>query len=63
MEINDKIVEFEKYCKKCEFRYCPQDMEPCDECLSNPVNENSKKPIKFIKDEKIKDEEENKEEN
>lgn len=57
MEIIDKIVEYHKYCETCEFRYCPQDEEPCNECLSNPVNTYSKKPVKYKEDEKLKKEE------
>lgn len=61
-EVVDKIVEYHKYCKTCLYRYCPQDEQPCDECLSNPVNQNSKMPVKYKRDEKIKEEKDKKEE-
>ena len=46
---NEKIVDYKTYCKKCKFKNCKdQDgEEPCNECLNNPVNLNSKKPIKY----------------
>lgn len=47
MEIRDKIVEFDKYCEKCRFKDKKESDEPCHECLIYPVNENSKKPVKF----------------
>ena len=43
------FVNFNKYCKKCK-HYSVDDIkgeEPCNECLSNPVNLNSKKPVKY----------------
>lgn len=48
MEINrEKIVEFEKWCDKCVYWPLKEDEEPCWECLTNPVNEDSHKPVKF----------------
>ena len=47
MEILDKIVEFDEYCKKCKFFELDESEEPCNECLSNPVNQNSKKPVNY----------------
>lgn len=57
MEIRDKIVEFDKYCKTCKFCDLIEDEngampEPCNECLNNPVHEYSKKPVKYQPDEK-----------
>lgn len=45
----DKFVNFEEYCKKCKFKDVDDTKgeEPCNECLSTPVNENSEKPICF----------------
>jgi hypothetical protein len=58
-DIRDKIVDFEKYCKQCKF-YNVNDKEgkePCNSCLDEPVNENSKKPVNFKeKDKKDKGE-------
>ena len=45
----EKMVDFETYCKKCKYKDDNPDDEssPCDECLDNPTNQYSKKPIKF----------------
>lgn len=52
MEIKDKIVDYEKYCKSCKYFYLMPnsngDMpEPCNECLEECSNENSQKPVKY----------------
>lgn len=48
MEIsNYKEVYFHEYCKKCESVKLEETDEPCFECLENPYNENSHKPIRF----------------
>ena len=47
MEDNYKIVHFDKYCDKCKHKDKEQDETPCDECLSEPANLNSHKPVKF----------------
>ena len=44
---NYKEVRFDLYCKKCKHCNKKEDEEPCDECLSNPVNLYSHKPINF----------------
>lgn len=56
MEFNDKFVEFDKYCKSCANFDKKDSEEPCNECLSNPVNTNSKKPINYEKKESINEE-------
>lgn len=47
MENIFKLVEFENYCHKCEFKDAPDYDEPCNECLTHTVAEYSHKPIKF----------------
>lgn len=47
MEYNEKFVDFEKYCARCIYRARCESEDPCDECLSYPVNENSTKPVYF----------------
>lgn len=44
---NQKEVYFHKYCKTCEHREVKNHEEPCDECLSEPTNWNSHKPVKY----------------
>ena len=47
MEIIEKIVDFEKYCKYCKHKNDPEYTEPCRFCLDTPVNNNSERPIYF----------------
>lgn len=51
MENQMKFVEFDKYCDKCAHKETNEWEEPCNECLSNIVNENSHKPVNFKEDE------------
>lgn len=51
---DDKIVDYEKYCKDCLY-FTKEDFEdPCHECLNEPVNQDSHKPVKFRSKEKKK---------
>lgn len=47
MESTIKIVDFNEYCKKCKYKNLDEFMDPCNECLNNPVNINSKRPINY----------------
>ena len=47
MELIDKFVEFNEYCHKCKFKATPETEDPCNECLTEPVNEYSHKPVRF----------------
>lgn len=47
VKIINKIVDYYKYCKKCKYYKESENSEPCDNCLANPVNVNSQKPIRF----------------
>lgn len=47
METVDKIVEFDRYCKSCKHEPLPESADPCFECLANPVNAYSHKPVKY----------------
>ena len=48
MELSsEKFVDFDKYCRDCEHEALDSTEDPCDECLSHPVNEYSHKPINF----------------
>ncbi len=42
-----KEVYFYQYCKTCKNREIRNHEEPCDECLDNPINLNSHKPVKY----------------
>lgn len=52
MEHKDKFVDFKKYCETCEFRDTDEIKDPCNECLENPVNEHSQKPVNYKEKEK-----------
>lgn len=47
-----KEVLFGIYCEKCENFKKNEFEKPCDECLANPLNLNSRIPIKFKEKEK-----------
>lgn len=47
MEEFYKEVYFDKYCRQCEHKAKKENEAPCDECLSEPVNTNSEKPVYF----------------
>ena len=47
MSNGEKIVEYDKYCEKCEYSKLQENEEPCDSCLLEPVNAFSHKPVKF----------------
>lgn len=43
----EKFVDFSEYCKKCIHKDKEEAEDPCYECLENPVNIGSHKPVKF----------------
>ena len=45
MENQMRIVDFEKYCETCKHKKLEEKLDPCNECLDNPVNEDSEKPV------------------
>lgn len=47
-----KEVYFHIYCKKCQYVNRRDDEDPCNECLENPYNEYSHKPVNFKEKEK-----------
>lgn len=62
MEIVDKIVDFKKYCETCKYRELNAVCDPCDECLDNPTNMYTTRPVKYKEDEKLKNKKDNVEE-
>lgn len=46
-EIVDILVNFDAYCNDCEHVEKMSTEEPCNECLSNPVNQHTDKPVMF----------------
>ena len=47
MRYDNKIVNFSIYCVDCKHINKDETEEPCDSCLSEPVNQNTHKPVKF----------------
>ena len=52
MEDCYKEVYFGEYCNKCKYNDRSEGEDPCYECLENPVNLYSHKPVKFKEKEK-----------
>ena len=49
-------VYFDQYCKTCKYEKIPQEKDPCNECLAEPINLYSHKPVKYEdKDQLTKD--------
>lgn len=44
-----KEVFFEKWCNQCQYQKERETSDPCNECLTNPVNESSHRPVLFKK--------------
>lgn len=47
MELHDKEAYYYKYCKTCKNKNLPEDDDPCNECLSEPMNQGSHKPTRW----------------
>lgn len=43
----EKEVYFGDYCKTCKYEKVSEQDDPCYDCLNNPVNEDSHKPIRW----------------
>ena len=52
MEDVYKEVYFNKYCKDCKHINVNDDEDPCNECLAEPYNIDSHKPINYKEDER-----------
>lgn len=44
---NLKEVLFNAYCTTCKYKDTDETEDPCNECLTNPANENSHKPVNY----------------
>ena len=54
-----KEVYFDQYCPTCVSRELKEDEEPCYDCLAEPVNQYSHKPVKYEEDTRAKKQPEN----
>jgi len=50
MELIDKEVYFHEYCPKCVHKDKAENEDPCWDCLNEPMNAESHKPINFKED-------------
>lgn len=41
------FVDFYSHCRLCKYIDLDDSEDPCDECLANPVNMNSERPIHY----------------
>ena len=42
---DEKEVYFDQYCKSCKHRGLKESKDPCNDCLAEPSNTNSHKPM------------------
>lgn len=49
---DEKEVYFDQYCKSCKHRGLKESKDPCNDCLAEPSNTNSHKPMNY--DQKVK---------
>ena len=42
-----KEVYYHQYCKQCKHKDVKDTDDPCNECLDEPINQYSHKPVKF----------------
>ena len=44
-DLHYKEVYFDQYCSSCKYSDLEEENEPCNNCLANPANEYSHKPV------------------
>lgn len=42
-----KIVDYDIWCEKCKHKDLKETEDPCDRCLQEPVNDDSRKPTEW----------------
>lgn len=47
LEAIEKEAYFNQYCPKCKHKDVPETEDPCNECLNEPSNWYSHKPVRF----------------
>lgn len=52
MQTETKIIDYFIYCSLCKNKLVKETEDPCNECLTTPVNINSRIPVNF--EEKVK---------
>lgn len=43
----EKEVYFDQYCKSCKHHGLEESKDPCNDCLAEPSNTNSHKPMNY----------------
>ena len=62
MNYEYKEVYYDKYCETCKYADMDDTKDPCNECLGEPTNLHSHKPVKYKEDQnKIKEQRNNNE--
>lgn len=51
---NSKEVYYFIYCSTCKHAHVHPDEDPCNDCLDQPLNENSHRPVRYDPDDKAK---------
>ena len=46
-ESKEHIVDFATWCPKCDFKALNEADDPCNECLTNPTNIDSRIPVNY----------------
>lgn len=44
----EKEVYFDQYCKSCKHHGLEESKDPCNDCLAEPSNTNSHKPMNYF---------------
>ena len=52
--MNEHEVRFDIYCEKCKYKDKAENEDPCWDCLTETVNQDSRKPVYFKEDENAK---------
>lgn len=47
MQYDYKEVDYATYCKTCKYRDVDDVKDPCNDCLAEPYNLHSVKPVKW----------------
>jgi hypothetical protein len=47
-----KEVYFHEYCKKCEHKKLEETEEPCSDCMAEPTNLQTHRPVRYEEKEK-----------
>ena len=48
--MSEHEARFDIYCKKCKHRNLKENEDPCWDCLTEPVNQDSRRPVYFKED-------------